>query len=357
MGFNIIAAALWRTALRSHASQHLLTLTLLIAAPTLGLAQTAPKSVVEREAYLMGTLLRARVWASSGAEGFEAIESGFAEVRRLDGVLNSWREDSELSALNASLPGQPMPVSAELFGYLQELQRWRELSGGAFDPAVGALVDAWGLRGVGRRPSELEVQQALVAAGHGAFKLDETAQTVTRMVAGARLTAGGFGKGVGLRALVGALRMAGIETAFLDFGGQVQAVGRAPEGVWRIGIAHPLLRTEVAALIRLSEGSAATSGASERNFEIAGQRVGHILDPRSGKPVSAWGSVTVVALDPVVADVLSTALYVMGPEEGLNWAESWEEIGALFLVLEAGGLRLSWNAAMEPFLEREGRAE
>ncbi|NIR42426.1 MAG: FAD:protein FMN transferase, partial [Gemmatimonadetes bacterium] len=84
-----------------------------------------------------------------------------------------------------------------------------------------------------------------------------------------------------------------------------------------------------AAKLRLADVSASTSGASERFVEVDGQRLGHVLDPRSGRPVAAWGSATAVAADPMVADLVSTAVFVLGPEAGLRWAESFDDIGVL----------------------------
>jgi thiamine biosynthesis lipoprotein len=307
---------------------------------------------VEREAYLMGTRLRVSIAASDAEAGAAAIEAAFAEVRRLEAVLSSWQDDSELGRLNVAEPGEPVRASAELLGLLAEVRSWAQRSDGAFEPAVGALIDAWDLRGSGRIPGEPDLQRALAASGRHAFVLDMEAGTVTRRVTGGWMTAGGFGKGAALRAAAGALRAQGVESALLDFGGQLQALGSPADGTaWRVGVAHPLRRREEAVAIRLADVSAATSATSERFIEIDGERYGHILDPRTGLPVRAWGSVTVVAEDAMVADLLSTALFVIGPEAGMRWAETFEDIGVLFLVEDDGPIDSFWNRAMEPWLE------
>lgn len=165
------------------------------------------------------------------------------------------------------------------------------------------------------------------------------------------MTAGGFGKGAALRAARRALQRAGIESALLEFGGQLLAIGPAPGGEdWTASVAHPSRRHAAAASIRLRGVSAATSAASERFIEVDGERLGHVLDPRAGRPVPAWGSVTVVTPDPLLADVLSTALFVMGPDEGMAWAARREGIGVLFLEEEAGDVVATWNPAMRPWL-------
>jgi thiamine biosynthesis lipoprotein len=98
--------------------------------------------------------------------------------------------------------------------------------------------------------------------------------------------------------------------------------------------------------LRLRSGSVATTAQSERYVDVGGERYGHVLDPRTGRPVPALGSVTVVAADPVVADILSTALFVMGPEAGRRWAAGRKE-GILFLTLGEGAVVASWNEAFE----------
>jgi thiamine biosynthesis lipoprotein len=300
----------------------------------------------------MGTFLQISVAASNAAEGASAIEAAFAEVRRMEAVLSSWRDDSQLGRLNAAVPGTPVAVSPELFALLEETRRWSRLSGGAFDPAVGALIDAWDLRGSGRRPSEQELRHALKSSGQTAFDFDRESVTISRRMVDGWMTAGGFGKGAALRSATRALRQRGIESALLDFGGQLESFG-SPTGEQgrRVGVAHPAHRFETVAVLRLGDQSTATSAASERFIEIDGERYGHILDPRTGQPVPAWGSVTVVASDAMVADLLSTAFFVMGPEDGLKWAVTFDDVGVLFLVKDGDPLTATWNRAMESWLE------
>lgn len=305
---------------------------------------------VERETYLMGTVLRATVVAADREAGIAALEAGFSEVRRLDGVLSSWRPESELGRLNGSPVEEPVRVSVELWALLAEARGWSEPTGGAFDPAVGALVDAWGLRGAGRRPTGAELEAARAATGRGGFAYDDTARTIERLSSEAWLDSGGFGKGAALRSMAAVLRSRGIASASLDFGGQVLVYGTPPgvAGRWEVAVAHPERRAEAVARLALTEGSVSTSAQSERFVEVGGARYGHVFDPRTGAPVPAWGSVTVVAPDAVEADVLSTALLVMGPEAARRWSRS-AEVGVLVLEVRGDELVATANAAMERF--------
>lgn len=328
-----------------------------ILLPLAALISDGPKETpvaVERQAYLMGTRLSVMAEAPTARAGMSAIESAFSEVRRLEGLLSSWRGDSEISRLNGGVPGVPVKVSAELLELLEEVRSWSELSGGAFDPAVGSLAEAWDLRGAGRTPTAAEIEWALLASGLDRFEFDAADGTATRLRNGAWMTAGGFGKGAALREALQLLRESGARSAVLDFGGQIAVLGSPGDnGAWPVDVAHPSRRDAGVIRLRLRDMSAATSSASERFIEIEGERYGHILDPRSGWPVPAWGSVTVVTEDPLVADILATALFVLGPEEGSAWVEDWTEIGVLFVTEQAGQIDLSWNKAMEPWLNDE----
>lgn len=308
---------------------------------------------VERQIYVMGTQLRGIVEAPDKATGAEILEQAFDAVRGVDALLSTWRDDTELARVNRSAPRVPAPITTRLLALLSEVQSWRGATGGAFDPAVGPLIDVWDLRGRGRRPSEKELARALAESGPDAFRVDRRGGTVVRAYGGSWLDSGGFGKGAALRDVRELLGAQGVRRALFDFGGQLLAVG-APEAAdgWVVAVAHPFRRDEAVAELRLRDASVATTSASERFVEVEGERFGHVLDPRTGRPVAPWGSVTAVTKDPLTADVLSTALFVLGPEEGAAWAAEREDVGVLFLVARGTELEARWNRAMERWLVR-----
>jgi thiamine biosynthesis lipoprotein len=306
---------------------------------------------VDRETYLMGTTLRITVKASSRAVGIEAIENAFNAVRRVDTLLSTWLDNSEIARLNQAPAGQPVPLSPDLYSLLSEAAHWCRLTGGAFDPAIGSLIDAWDFRGRGRVPSPEALSAARVGSGMTLFVFADGTRTVSRTNRAAWIDTGGFGKGAALREARRALRARGISSGILNFGGQVLVLGESPAGGdWIVPVAHPSRRDHPVMRLHLQDRSASTSSQSERFLTVSRRRVGHILDPSSGRPVPAWGSVTVVAEDPTVADVVSTALLVLGPERGLRWARGRRDLGVLFLVEREGRLERRWNPALEPFL-------
>ena len=195
---------------------------------------------VEREAYVMGTTLRIAVAAPSRPEGIRAIEEAFEAVRRVDGLLSTWRDDSEIARLNQAPVGQPVPLSPLLYNLLRDAARWVGLTGGAFDPAIGSLIDAWDLRGQGRIPSRETLARARAAVGIGHFVFADSARTASRTDSASWLDTGGFGKGVALGEARRALLRRQVTAGSLNFGGQVLVIGRDPSGAdWTVPVAHP----------------------------------------------------------------------------------------------------------------------
>ncbi len=296
-----------------------------------GASAEFPGVSVARSAWLMGTEMRAVVCAESRAAGMLALEAVFAGVRQVERQLSTWLEDSELSRLNSASPGQWVEVSLATLDLLAEVRDWTQSTDGAFDPTAGVLLDVWDMRGDGRVPGSMELDRALEVTGIKYIELDPENGRARRLRA-VRLDAGAFGKGAGLRAAARILTASGVHSAVLDFGGQIEFLSLAnPQVVWTIGVADPVHREQTAERLHVGPASSvATTGSSERFVVIDGQEFGHVIDPRDGHPVPAWGSVTVVAADPVTADVLSTALFVMGPEAAELWSRDLD-VGVLIL--------------------------
>jgi len=293
---------------------------------------------VERSLGLMGTSLELLVEARDRATALTASERAVRALETTEARLSTWRPDSELSRLNAAPPRTAFPTSPELAAELAAVRHWWQETDGRFDPGVGGLVQAWDLRGSGRRPSQAELIQARAASGLESLSLE--GRNATREHADLILEEGGFGKGAGLDAALSALRQAGATRAVLDLGGQVALLGPGP---FRLAVAHPDDRARPLLEVSLDGGSLATSGNSERGIVVDGERLGHLLDPRTGRPAPDFGSVTVWAPDALTADCLSTALYVAGPDEALAWVA--ERPGIEVIVIERKGESLRVRAS------------
>ncbi|HKD19528.1 MAG TPA: FAD:protein FMN transferase [Thermoanaerobaculia bacterium] len=300
-------------------------------------------ATVERRVASMGTTLDLVVRMKYRDQALEASEAALREVQRVEALLTTWKPGGELARVDAAPPGKPVAVSAELVETLDAVFAWVPRTDGAFDPTVLPLMRAWGLRENGRIPTAEELAAARAAVGPAHVRIDVPGRTVTRLSAEAGIDEGAWGKGYGLDRAARALAKAGVRSALLDLGGQVFAVGDdTGEKPWRVPVADPRDRTRTVLELGISDASASTSGDSERFREVAGRRIGHLLDPHTGEPAPDFGSVTVIAPTGLVADILSTAFFVLGPERGLSLSETLRRQGVeqevLFLVVRGDHL-------------------
>lgn len=305
-------------------------------APSTAAAEAEAPSVVRRLG-LMGTMATVEVDAPSRAEALAASEAVVRALEATEARLSTWREGSELAELNRAPVDRAVRLTPVLWRELTDARRYTDLTAGAFDPTIGALVDAWGLRSGGRIPTAEERLDALAASGFTYLRLDNG--FALRRSRGLRVEEGGFGKGAGIDAAIDALRASRARWASVDLGGQLGFWTRERTASHATSIADPRDRNRPAVALRVGSGSLATSGNSEHALVADGRRFGHILDPATGLPAPDFGSVTVWAASGLAADCLSTGLYVMGPEGALRWSDAHPEYGVLVIETTASGLR------------------
>lgn len=309
------------------------------------------RAVVERRLGMMGTSLEVVVEAANREAALAASERAVQALEAAEERLSTWRDDSELARLNRAPAGAAQTLSPALADDLGAARRCWEETDGAFDPAVGALVRAWDLRGKGRVPAPAERHEAVEAGRMDGLRLD--GRTAVRERAGLVLEEGGFGKGAGLADALAALSGdPGVVRASLNLGGQLAVFDRGTGERWDVPVADPQRRDRAVVSLSIDGGSVSTSGNSERGIEVDGRRLGHILDPRTGEPVADFGSLTVWAEDPLRADCLSTGLYVLGPERALAWAATHPGVEVLVLRREGRELKALASPGLKGNLER-----
>jgi thiamine biosynthesis lipoprotein len=288
----------------------------------------------------MGTRLCLSLQAGTRSQALAASEAAIRAVSAAEGRLSTWRTDSELSRLNACPAGEPFQLSEQTAAELRTAVRWWEATGGVFDPGVGSLCIAFGLRTGGRIPTSGELARAREGSGLRHLRLQ--GNEAVRLHPGLVLDEGGFGKGAALDRACAAAVAAGASELRLDFGGQILVAGGRQE---RIALAHPRHRDEPLCELWLQDGSAATSGNSERGVSVAGRRIGHLLDPSTGAPAEDWGSLTAVAEDALSADCLSK-LFAAGPDAALRFAAGRPDIAVVALVADGDQVRIRASAAL-----------
>jgi thiamine biosynthesis lipoprotein len=288
---------------------------------------------VVRTHHVMGTRMVTTIEASTRQSALAASETAYKAIADAERRLSTWTTSSELSHVNASPVGEPVEVSAKLGRDLRNALRCAQETDGAFTPGIGGLVEAWNLREGGRRPSLDELRLAVSGASLDNVRLVD--DRVARLDARFFFEEGAFGKGAGLDDALERLASTAAKAAVIDLGGQIAVWGQT--SAW-VDIAHPRDRDRAILRLEISRGSVATSGSSERGVVVDGERLGHVLDPRSGLPSGDFGSVTVWADDAARADCLSTALFVFGSEAAHAWASERPELGVVTVTYEGDRL-------------------
>lgn len=272
----------------------------------------------------MGTEVSVTVSAPSAAEGDAVIEAAMAEIRRLDGMMSLFREDSEITRINLAAGKHPVKASPEMMEVVEHAWRISEISGGAFDITVGPLVVLWQMRlKEGKTPTDIEITNVLRRIGFRKIVIDGNASTIYLRKKGMIMDLGGVAKGYAADRAARVLAQRGVNNAIVAVAGDIRAMGRRPDGSpWRIGVQHPREPEKTLTVLELSDVSVSTSGDYERFKIIGSRRYHHILDPRTGRPSKGMESVTVIGDRGVVVDPLTTALFILGPEKGMQLVRS-----------------------------------
>lgn len=253
-----------------------------------------------------------------GTDGDALREAGNAALSAIEAAeaqLSHTIPGSELWDVNEQAARHPVRVTPSLWELLVEARQLTALTGGAFDITVGALLRCWGFyRGDGRLPAAAEIEHARARCGWQNVILNSAERTVHFATEGVALHLGAIGKGCALDRAAEVLRDHGVGAALLHGGGSsVLAIGSPPgETGWRIGICHPGGSGRRLGVAVLRDAALSTSEPAAQSFAHAGQRYGHILDPRSGWPAAGVWSATAIARGAAASDALSTAFAVAG---------------------------------------------
>ena len=291
----------------------------------------------------MGTRWSASVDADATVDLQALRQDLAAAVEQVDAQMSPWKPDSDLVRLNRAPVGDWVDLPAEILEVLDCALDVQRLSAGAFDPCVGALVDAWGFGAVRDIPDAQAIraarQSTAIATPHARLELDRAAGRA-RKHGPLQLDLCGIAKGYAVDRMVNVLQRHGVRHALAALDGELRAVGGQASGApWAVAVEQPEAgRRAVHGVVELEDLAVATSGDYRRYLEVGDARIAHTMDARRGAPVNnAVASVTVLARTCMLADAWATALLVAGPDEGLAMAQRMR-LDVLFLLRRAQGL-------------------
>jgi thiamine biosynthesis lipoprotein len=326
--------------------QSLAVLLSLLAACTTG----SEHPVLELRGETMGTSYSIQVVDLAATIDPDALREKIdAELESVNAIMSTYREDSELSAFNRSRSTDWLPVSPELASLVKEALWTSEVSRGAFDLTVGPLVNLWGF-GPGERidaaPTDAQIAQARKHVGYHKLSARQVPPALRKSDPDLYLDLSAIAKGYGVDRVAELLERAAIANYLVEIGGELRGRGYNGQGLaWRIAIERPDpgLR-QVERIVELCDGAMATSGDYRNFFESNGKRYSHMIDPKTGRPVTHdLASVTVLAPRTARADALATTFLVLGPEAGLTLAESLKTPALFIQRTPEGYIELETN--------------
>ena len=290
------------------------------------------------------------------AEGVDnaALGKASSEVQKivadLEKILSCHNQSSELYALNRDIH-LLIETDETLLSVLETAFQMYELTGGAYDPTIGALTDLWNVNGGGPVPGEEAIAEALTHRGPENLTIDGS--SVTKTDTALQIDLGGVGKGYALQEVLSYLSTTEIPYGLVSMGGNIGVFGQKPDASpYQIGIKDPHDTDTIVGYLYISSGFVSVSGDYERFFRQEGVVYHHILDPETGWPAdSGLSSVAVYTQNDASADALSTALFVMGAEEGMALYESGQvQFEAVFITADD-------RIIVTPGLTEDGRFE
>jgi len=279
------------------------------------LAARGRRTVVKRTLPIMGTLAEVTVVHRDPRYAEHAIDVAYDALRDVERRMTRFRPDSEIGQVNNAAHLAPVAVSVESMFVVDAALRWARASDGAFDPAIGRVVELWDVAHRHEPPPSVSVRRL---AGRSLYHKVDTGIDAGRPSIfftddDVHLDLGAIAKGYGIDRAIEALRAIGVAHALIDVGGEVAAIGgSAPGEPWRVGIASPEDPVTVRRTLELTDGAIATSGDYEQFFRWRGFKYHHLMDPDTAAPrVAAERSVTVGATTCMDADAAATAVFGM----------------------------------------------
>lgn len=296
---------------------------------------TQNSEFIARTEFLMDTVMTIRIYDKQDEKILDQV---FDRLREIEERMSSTIETSDVSNINKNAGIQPVAVNSDTYYVLQTAMKYAKLSDGIYDPTVGILADLWDIDGEELErdhiPSEEEIDNARALVNYNDLVLLENNQVFLKKN-GMRLTLGSIVKGYAADEVKRILEENGVNSAIIDLGGNLYIVGRKIDGSkFRIGIQDPFSpKGSFVGIIEVTDKSVVTSGDYERYFIYEGKKYHHIIDTETGYPVdNELTGVSIITENSIDGDALSTTVFAMGLDKGMEFVNSLEGIEAIFIT-------------------------
>ncbi|WP_144393429.1 FAD:protein FMN transferase [Pleionea sediminis] len=279
---------------------------------------------------VMGTEAKVELWEPDEVKGKELVNAVVDEMERINQLMSPYIETSELYKINDSAADKSVTISRELFQLLQKSIDFSLKTQGAFDITFASVGYQYDYRN-SVAPSDDFIKQSTPLINFKSIQLDARTSSVKFSVEGTRIDLGGIAKGHAVDSCIEILKKAGIKNAFVKAGGDSRLIGDKRGRLWTIGIQHPRKEDAVLTQVPLENVAISTSGDYERFFIRDGERIHHIIDPKTGRSSRESISVSIIAENSTTADALSTSVFIMGFEKGLAMINELKDVSAIII--------------------------
>lgn len=291
------------------------------------------KEPLSRTELFMGTVITVTLH-DKGSE--KVLDKAFERVKEIENLVSINDGKTEITEVNENAGIKPVKVSDDTYNIVKKGLDYSEKSNGSFDISIGPLVKLWSI-GLpeAKVPTQEEIDAVLPKVDYQKVKLNDDEQTIYLEDEGMMLDLGAVAKGYTADEIAEVIQNEGVQSAIIDLGGNILALGKKPNGnAWRIGIQNPVLeRGETLGVIQEENKSIVTSGIYERYIEEDGVRYHHILSPKTGYPYeNDIAGVSIVSEKSIDGDCMSTLIFSLGIEKGIEFVENMNGVDAIFVT-------------------------
>jgi len=289
---------------------------------------------VTRRKFALGTIVKITVLDTDKTEARKAIDQAFNEINRIGSLFYKGNPKSPIYRFNHSKQ-DTLSLSEEIINWIFRSQKLARKTKGSFDITVGKIASLYTFDQENfQPPKKKKVDSLLNYVGYRKIAVDTSRNIVIKKDQRIKIITGGSAKGYAVDRAIKSLDTFKLAGALVSAGGDLRATPREDKKKWTVGIRHPRRKDAILGTIEIEKGAVATSGDYEQFVDYNGKRYHHIISPKSGYPARASRSTTIIAPTAELADALSTGLFILGPEQGLQQIQEFSGCEALWVDSE-----------------------
>jgi len=297
-----------------------------------------------KDTVLMGSAFKFTALHNDYQIAKKSVDASLKEVIRIEKLISSWDKKSETSKINSMAGIKPVTISYELFSLIKRSLKVSEISNGYFDISFASIDKIWNFSDtISKIPTDDEIQQSISTINFKNIILNNSDTSVFLSKKGMKIGFGSIGKGYAANRAKQIMLSYNIKSGVINAGGDLIAWGKKQNNKsWSIGIVDPFDKNKTTLWLDVDNMAVVTSGNYEKYITINGKRYCHIINPKTGWPVTGLVSVTILCRDAELADALATTVFVLGLYDGLKLINHLEGIEGV-LISENGSIHYSNN--------------